>query len=247
MKAAFTMWKNTRMIILTAVCAAIYGAALAVFKTAIPLIPGITEVRVGNIFPMTFGLLFGPAGAWGAAIGNLIGDIFGTLTPASAAGFVGNFLLGYLPYTLWTAWVPFHHKKFNWESGVWRNWLTYFLIAFISSTACAVVISIFVDFMGMVPYKVLTKIITLNNTIGSSIGVLLLIAVYKLVRENLNLYWEDVLEEGDLGRPLAGPLGAWLVTLGSLFGLFGGLFTDWSAALVGWTATAAIIIGAVLL
>jgi len=42
MKAVFSMWKNTRMIILTAVCAAIYGAALIAFKTAIPLIPGIT-------------------------------------------------------------------------------------------------------------------------------------------------------------------------------------------------------------
>jgi len=39
------MWKNTRMIILVAVCPAIYGAALVAFKTAIPIIPGITEVQ----------------------------------------------------------------------------------------------------------------------------------------------------------------------------------------------------------
>lgn len=247
MKAVFTMWKNTRMIILTAVCAAIYGAALAVFKTAIPIIPGITEVRVGNIFPMTFGLLFGPAGAWGSAIGNLIGDLFGTLTPASAAGFVGNFLLGYLPYTLWTAWVPFRQQRFHWESGVWLNWLAYFLIAFISSTACAVVISVFVDFLGMVPYKVLTQIITINNTAGSAIGILLLLSVYKLIKEQLNLYWEEVMDESDRGKPLAGTLGAWLVVLGALFGLFGGLFTPWPVGLVGWTATAAILIGAALL
>ncbi len=101
MKAALTIWRNTRMIILVAVCASIYGAALIAFKTAIPLIPGITEVRVANIFPMVFGLLFGPAGAWGSAIGNLIGDIFGgTLGPGSIAGFVGNFLPDYLPYTM---------------------------------------------------------------------------------------------------------------------------------------------------
>src|SRR4030065_265055 len=99
MKAAFRMWKNTRMIILVAVCSAIYGAALIAFKAAIPLIPGITEVRIANIFPMGFSVLFGPAGAWGCAIGNLIGDLFGgTLGPGSLAGFVGNFLLGYLPY-----------------------------------------------------------------------------------------------------------------------------------------------------
>jgi energy-coupling factor transport system substrate-specific component len=248
MKAAFTMWKNTRMIILTAVCAAIYSAALLAFKTAIPLIPGITEVRVGNIFPMSFGLMFGPAGAWGSAIGNLIGDIFGgTLTPSSLAGFVGNFLLGYLPYTLWTTLVPFHHKIFQWEVRAWSNWVSYFFIAFISAVACAVVISIFVDFMGVVPYKVLVKIITLNNAIGSFIGVILLTSVFKLVKDHLQLYWGDVMEEADQGKPLAGPLGAWVVTIASLFGLFGGLIADFPVSVLGWLSTAAILIGSFLL
>ena len=112
MRAAISMWGNTRMIILVAVCAAIYGAELVAFKTAIPLIPGITEVRVANIFPMVFGLLFGPAGAWGTAIGNLLGDTFGgTLGPGSIAGFVGNFLLGYLPYAMWITFLPFAEKS----------------------------------------------------------------------------------------------------------------------------------------
>lgn len=116
MRAAIRMWENTRMIILVAVCAAIYGAALIPFKTAIPLIPGITEVRVANIFPMVFGLLFGLAGAWGTAIGNLIGDIFGgTLGSGSIAGFIGNFLLGYLPYTMWRTLFPFAIKTYLWE------------------------------------------------------------------------------------------------------------------------------------
>ncbi len=54
MKGAFAMWKNSRMIILVAVCAAIYGAVLIAFKTAIPLIPGITELRVGRISPVGY-------------------------------------------------------------------------------------------------------------------------------------------------------------------------------------------------
>jgi energy-coupling factor transport system substrate-specific component len=248
MKAVFSMWKNTRMIILTAVCAAIYSAALIAFKTAIPLIPGITEVRVGNIFPMPFGLMFGPAGAWGSAIGNLIGDIFGgTLTPSSLAGFVGNFLLGYLPYTLWTTLVPLHQKSFNWQVRSWRNWTAYFLIAFISSTACAVVISIFVDFMGVVPYKVLVKIITVNNTLGGFIGVILLTSVFKLVKDHLHLHWTDVMDLADQGKPLAGAFGAWLVTIASLFGLFGGLITDLKVAALGWISTLAILVGSFLL
>jgi len=248
MSSLFTMWRNTRMIILTAVCAAIYSSALLAFKTAIPLIPGITEVRVGNIFPMPFGLMFGPAGAWGSAIGNLIGDIFGgTLGPASLPGFVGNFLLGYLPYTLWTTLIPFHQKSLKWETRTWRNWVTYFLIAFISSTACAVVISIFVDFLGLVPYKVLVKIIALNNTVGSFIGVILFSTVFKLVKDHLHLYWTEVMDEADQGKPLAGPLGAWIVTAASLFGLFGGMLIDLPVSALGWISTLSILIGSFLL
>src|SRR4030042_80841 len=248
MKAAFRMWKNTRMIILVAVCAAIYGAALIAFKTAIPLIPGITEVRVANIFPMVFGLLFGPAGAWGTAIGNLIGDIFGgTIGPTSIAGFVGNFLLGYLPYTLWTTFLPFAGGAREWESASWRSWINYFLIAFISSQDCAVVISIAADAMGIVPYTVLTKIITLNDTIASWIGVLLFISVYGVTKQQLGLFWADVMDENDISSPIAGTIGAWLITAASLFGLLGGMITDLPTTTIGWVCALAIIIGSSLL
>jgi energy-coupling factor transport system substrate-specific component len=236
------------MIILVAVCAAIYGAALIAFKTAIPLIPGITEVRVANIFPMVFGLLFGPAGAWGTAIGNLIGDIFGgTLGPASIAGFVGNFLLGYLPYTLWTTLIPFTEKSREWKSESWRSWINYFIIAFISSAACAVVISIVVDALGIVPYAVLTKIITLNDTFASWIGLILLISVFGITKEQLGLFWADVMDESDIGSPIAGTLGAWVVTVASVVGLLGGMIATLSTTTIGWICALAIIVGSLLL
>jgi energy-coupling factor transport system substrate-specific component len=242
------MWKNTRMIILAAVCAAIYGSALIAFKTAIPIIPGITEVRVANIFPMVFGMLFGPAGAWGTGIGNLIGDIFGgTLGPTSIAGFVGNFLLGYLPYTLWMTLLPFGERSHEWSSGRWRSWASYILIAFISSAACAVVISIAVDSLGIVPYVILTKIITFNDTIASWIGLPLFISVVGVTRQQLGLFWADVMDEGDIGSPMAGTLGAWLVVMASVFGLLGGMMAGLPTTTVGWVCTLAIIIGSFLL
>ena len=248
MRAAIRMWRNTRMIILVAVCAAIYGAALVAFKTAIPLIPGITEVRVANIFPMTFGLLFGPAGAWGTAIGNLIGDTFGgTLGPGSIAGFVGNFLLGYLPYAMWVTFVPFAEKSREWNSGRWRSWIAYILIALISSAACAVVISIAVDALGIVPYAVLSKIITINNTFASWIGILLFISVYGVTKQQLGLFWADVMDESDMGQPITGPLGAWIVTVGAAFGLLGGTITGLPTTLIGWVCALAIIIGCIML
>ena len=248
MKAALRMWKNTRMIILVAVCAAIYGAALIAFKTAIPIIPGITEVRVANIFPMVFGMLFGPAGAWGTGIGNLIGDIFGgTLGPTSIAGFVGNFLLGYLPYTMWTTFFPFAERSREWRSDSWHSWVNYILIAFISSAACAVVISIAADALGIVPYAILTKIITLNDTIASWIGVLLFISVYGVTKQQLGLFWPDVMDENDISSPIAGTIGAWLVTVASVFGILGGMITDLPATTIGWVCALAIVIGSLLL
>ena len=248
MKALITMWGNTRMIILVAVCAAIYGAALVAFKTAIPLIPGITEVRVANIFPMVFSLLFGPAGAWGTAIGNLLGDTFGgTVGPGSIAGFVGNFLLGYLPYAMWITFVPFAEKSREWRAGNWRSWVSYILISFISSASCAVVISIFVDALGIVPYAVLTKIIAINNTFAGWIGVLLLASVFGVTQQELGLFWADVMDEKDIGSPMIGPLGAWIVTVAAVIGILGGMFSDLPATTIGWFCALAIIAGSILL
>ncbi len=236
------------MIILVALCAAIYGAALIAFKIAIPLVPGITEVRVANIFPMVFGLLFGPAGAWGTAMGNLIGDLFGgTFGPGSIPGFFGNFLLGYLPYAMWMTLLPTTQRSREWRPGNLHCWINYILIAFISSAACAVVISAGVDALGIVPYAVLSKIITLNNTIASLIGVALLTSVSGVVRYQFGLFWAEVMEETDIGQPIAGTIGAWLVAIASLIGLFGGMMTDLPSATIGWIATLAIIIGSLLL
>jgi energy-coupling factor transport system substrate-specific component len=103
MKELITMWKNTRMIVLVALTAAVYAAILIPFKVALPIVPGFTEVRPANVIPIIFSLMFGPAAAWGSAFGNLIADAFGTWGPGSLFGFVGNFLMGFIPYKIWQA------------------------------------------------------------------------------------------------------------------------------------------------
>src|SRR5258708_40220744 len=70
------MWRNTRMVVLCAISAALYAAVLVPFKV-VPLIPGVTELRPANAIPIVCSFLFGPAAAWGSAIGNMIGDFFG--------------------------------------------------------------------------------------------------------------------------------------------------------------------------
>src|SRR5579862_4369662 len=74
------MWRNTRMIVLCAISAALYAAILVPFKV-VPLIPGVTELRPANAIPIVCSFLFGPAAAWGSAIGNMIGDFFGGVSP----------------------------------------------------------------------------------------------------------------------------------------------------------------------
>jgi len=245
---AIKMWNNTRMIVLVAVVAAIYAATLIAFKTAIPLIPGITEVRVANIFPMTFGFLFGPAGAWGLAIGNFIGDIFGgTFGPASIAGFFGNFLLGFLPYTMWTTFIPFCENQYTWNKKNPKSWLAYISINLISSIASSIIIGVAVDVLGIAPYAVISKIITLNNFIAGLIGIILLISVYDVTTKQLGLFWIDVLNVDVKEISKRGMIGSWLVTIGSIIGIMGSFMIDVSIFNIKWLSLILIIIGSILL
>ena len=96
------MWRSTRMIVLTAISAALYAAILIPFKV-VPLIPGVTDFRPANAIPIVCSFLFGPAGAWGAGFGNLIAELFGGLGPGDLFGFAGNVAYGFLPYAVWQA------------------------------------------------------------------------------------------------------------------------------------------------
>src|SRR5215475_3352228 len=94
------MWRNTRMVVLCAISAALYAAVLIPFKV-VPFIPGVTELRPANAIPIVCSFLFGPAAAWGSAIGNMIGDFFGGIGPGDLFGFAANLAYGYVPYKVW--------------------------------------------------------------------------------------------------------------------------------------------------
>jgi len=208
---AFAVWRNTRSIVLVALSAGVYAAVLIPFK-AIPLIPGITEIRPANAIPPVLSLLFGPPAAWGCAIGNLIGDFFGSIGPGSAFGFVGNFLLGYLPYRLWKAWAPRWRAK-----GSAAQLPLLWLVTIISSAACALVIAFGVDWLGQVPFQVLFPLITLNNAVmGVVIGPILLALMYPRAAR-WGLLAEDVHEAEDLRNGLLAPV-AGLVVLAACAG-----------------------------
>ena len=101
--------------------------------------------------------------------------------------------------------------------------------------------------MGIVPFAVLAKIITVNDTIASCIGVLLLISVFTVTKQQLGLFWADVMEEREIGAPIAGAIGAWIVTVAAVIGLLAGIITFLPVTTLGWLCTLAIVAGSILL
>ena len=232
MKEVISMWKNTRMIILVALSAAIYAAFLIVFKGGIPIVPGITEVRPANVFPPVFGLLFGPAGAWGAAIGNLIGDLFGgTLGIGSIFGFVGNFFLGFIPYKMWGATFGLVSKDdMSQTTNSFKKIVAFELIALVASAACGVIIAWYLDIVAIVPFAFLAITITVNNFAAAFIlGPILLVLLYPRVKR-WGLIWTDIMAEEDVAKGFAKSLGSILMIVGSLGGLIVGVLVAIGAA-----------------
>jgi energy-coupling factor transport system substrate-specific component len=228
MKEVFTMWRHTQLVVLTALSAAIYAAVLIPFK-GFPIVPGFIELRPANVFPVVFGLLFGPAGAWGAAIGNLIGDFFGTLSIASAAGFVGNFFLAYLPYKMWGAYFrEGENMEQNVNSG--KKLALYIAVAFLASTVCALIIGWFIALLGLVPFVAgLTLIVSNNAIMALVLGPVLLLALYPRVKR-WGLLWTEIMEPEEVSASRLRVVGNVLVWVGGLGGAATGLILSFTGA-----------------
>jgi energy-coupling factor transport system substrate-specific component len=99
-----SMWTKPKMIAFMALTAILYFALIYPFQKFSIFTGQADYLRVGTCIPLAFGFLFGPAAAWGTAIGNVIYDVStpGGLTLVSAFGFVANFLMAYLPYMIWS-------------------------------------------------------------------------------------------------------------------------------------------------
>jgi energy-coupling factor transport system substrate-specific component len=221
MKEIFTMWRHTQMVVLVALSAAIYAAVLIPFQ-GFPIVPGYITLRPANAFPVVFGLLFGPAGAWGAAIGNLIGDFFGTLSLGSVGGFVGNFFLALLPYKMWSV---FFRSDENMEENVdsGKKFGVYMLLVLLTSAVCAVIISWWVDLLGLAPFSVFFALIFFNNAIMAGVlGPILLLALYPRVKR-WGLLWTEIVEPEDASSSRLQRTGAILVWVGSIGAVVVGL------------------------
>ena len=95
------MPKPRNIFILVAVMFAILSASINVMTFA----GGYSQLRPVNAIPAPVGMIFGPVGALGCAIGNLLGDTvrIETLQGTVVLGFIANFLVSYIPYKIWRA------------------------------------------------------------------------------------------------------------------------------------------------
>jgi len=249
MREIVTMWRHTKMVVLVALTAAVYAAILIPLK-GIPLIPGITELRPANVVPVVFSLLFGPAAAWGAAFGNLIGDFFGTLGLGSIFGFVGNFFYGLVAYKLCGKLGPLSAKP-PLEARGGRQIAEYLLLALLASVACAAFIAWGVDLFGLVPFGVLGPVITLNNFVASAlIGPFLLRLLYPRAKR-WNILWTDIMEPEEIShspQPWMGALLMWIGGIGALVagvavstGLYSSLPFQFGSGSTGFATVLAIL------
>src|SRR5438067_1929810 len=181
------MWGNARMVVLTAICAALYAAILIPFKV-VPLIPGITEFRPVNAIPVVCSFLFGRAAAWGAAFGNLIGDFFGGLGPGDLFGFLANLLYGLVPYALWEAVtdLPPVPRGPLVAAGL-------LAVIALAATLCAAVVGWGLHLLGFHPFTVLGTVVLVNNLVVAVVLAPFLLAVLYPRVQRARLLYRDLL------------------------------------------------------
>lgn len=221
MREVITMWKYTRMVVLVALTAALYAAVLIPFKL-LPIIPGITELRPANVFPVICSLMFGPAAAWGSAFGNLIGDLLGgTYGLGSYFGALGNFWYGYLPYRAWQAMSG--GDPVPWSAG---RLIKYLAVSLLASLACSVQISWGLDILGLVPFHILGPLIGLNNfVVAALLGPLLLPILYPRI-QRWGLSYAEVMDAEDRSRGRLLHLAHFFLWIAVLGGLLLGILTS---------------------
>jgi energy-coupling factor transport system substrate-specific component len=213
MREVWRMWNYSTMVVLTVLTAGIFAAILIPFK-GIPLIPGLTELRPANVIPVVFGLLFGPAGAWGAAFGNLIGDFFGTMGVGSFFGFWGNFLSAYLTYKLWGG-RPLAELS--------RHLPRFIGAVVLGAWACALVVGFGVQLFKLLPFSVIALAVFINNAVVALILSPFLLRLLTPRVSRWDLAWTEQMDPEDCRPGPARRLGLILAWLGAGGGFLSGL------------------------
>lgn len=94
------VWTRKSGLTWIAVTAILYALVLIPFNQVHWDIAGV-PIRPAVALILVLGILWGPAAAWGFGFGNIAGDLSGSSSLMSIAGFLINVLYPYLSYRLW--------------------------------------------------------------------------------------------------------------------------------------------------
>lgn len=186
------MWHFPKMIVIFG-CVTAAFALVSLLCADFTLIPGYSNVRPVNGLPVTMGLMYGPAGAFGCAAGNVIGDACrGELGWASIGGAVGNFLFAWIPYKWWEA-AYRHSSRTIPNVFAWRRLLSFVLMSAVAGAACTLVVASAVVLVSGSPFWSTFVIILQNNLLGAYVVGLPLFAVLPILVNATDLYWRTIM------------------------------------------------------
>lgn len=137
-------------------------ALLNILFKYLQFLPNYADFRISALYPVMAGLFFGPWGALGCAVGNLISDFFGTLNYESWLGMLANYLFAWLPYRLWHTILPFENHKVQFVSST-KTLVKYTLIASFSTMASMAVLASGCDLLGVFDFSEFFRPVFLCN------------------------------------------------------------------------------------
>ncbi len=135
---------NISKAIIVSICALIFILVAVPFRYFFPIFQ-VSELRPASALPPVFGMMFGPWGALGAALGNLVSDIIAGYTPdVYLIGFIAQFLYGFVPYKLWYT-VRITKESTKPRINTVKNLIKFVGIIFITSTMMSVLLGTFLE------------------------------------------------------------------------------------------------------
>ncbi|MCP3032590.1 QueT transporter family protein [Halobacillus sp. A1] len=182
LKKHHIIWGSTALTVVAIAAALNAGAAILTG----PIRFGWISFRPGAAITPVLGIVFGIPGAFGAALGNLISDIFkGFVTPASLGGVLGNFLFAYIPYKIM--------KDFTLKT--FRSW-SQFVVGVVGGALLGMLVMPFViSITGTLPTEVAwttePTALLMNRIVAVLIlGPIFLKLLYPIVKRQ-NLDWQS--------------------------------------------------------
>jgi hypothetical protein len=131
------VWTERKGLVLIGLSALVYALVLVPFNQVQWVIAGIS-IRPAAALPVVFGVLWGPASAWGLGFGNIAGDLVGSWSPMSSFGFLINFLYPYLSYLLWHRLMKGHTMKTDAYSLA-----CFWIVSFVVTLGCMALLAAF--------------------------------------------------------------------------------------------------------